>query len=79
MKELIVMIGAVVALATVANGRSLRVRRRWIDRGRRRVAAGEGRPPYRVFLYFPPKAGKFEGCAAEFSLVWDGIQFGLDE
>ena len=42
-------------------------------------AAGAGRPPYRVFLYFPPKAGKFEGCAAEFSLVWDGIQFGLDE
>ena len=79
MKELIVMIGAVVALATVANGRSLRVRRRWIDRGRRRVAAGEGRPPYRVFLYFPPKAGKFEGYADEIPLVWGGTEFSVDE
>ena len=42
-------------------------------------AAGAGRPPYRVFLYFPPKAGKFEGYADEVSLVWNGIQFWLDE
>ena len=34
-------------------------------------AAGAGRPPYRVFLYFPPKAGKFDGYALELQLVWD--------
>ena len=39
-------------------------------------AAGAGRPPYRVFLYFPPKTGKFEGYADEVSLEWDGAAFG---
>ena len=38
-------------------------------------AAGAGRPPYRVFLYFPPKTGKFEGYADEIQLVWDGAAF----
>ena len=38
-------------------------------------AAGAGRPPYRVFLYFPPKTGKFEGYADEVSLEWDGAAF----
>ncbi len=33
--------------------------------------------PYRfaLFLYFPPKAGKFEGYSDEVSLVWDGKTF----
>ena len=39
------------------------------------VPAGAGRPPYRIFLYFPPKAGKFEGYSDEISLVWDGTTF----
>ena len=30
---------------------------------------------YTVYLYFPPKAGKFEGYADEVSLVWDGAVF----
>ena len=38
-------------------------------------AAGAGRPSYRIFLYFPPKAGKFEGCGDEIPLVWDGVGF----
>ena len=41
-------------------------------------AAGAGRPPYRVFLYFPPKAGKFEGYADEIQLVWDGVGFTVE-
>ena len=30
-----------------------------------------------VFLYFPPKAGKFEGYAGIVRLVWDGAAFGI--
>ena len=41
-------------------------------------AAGAGRPLYRVFLYFPPKAGKFEGYADEVSLVWNGVGFTVE-
>ncbi len=41
-------------------------------------AAGAGRPPYRIFLYFPPKAGKFEGYADEVSLMWDGVGFTVE-
>ena len=41
-------------------------------------AAGAGRPPYRIFLYFPPKSGKFEGYADEVSLVWDGVGFTVE-
>ena len=41
-------------------------------------AAGAGRPPYRVFLYFPPKAGKFDGYADEIPLVWDVTEFSMD-
>ena len=41
-------------------------------------AAGAGRPPYRIFLYFPPKAGKFEGYADEIPLVWDRAEFSMD-
>ena len=32
---------------------------------------------FTFFLYFPPKAGKFDGYAAEVALVWDGKAFGL--
>ena len=39
---------------------------------------GEGHY-YRLFLYFPPKAGKFDGYTAEVSLVWDGEKFTLGE
>ncbi|MBR6733909.1 MAG: putative Ig domain-containing protein [Kiritimatiellae bacterium] len=31
---------------------------------------------YRVHIYFPPKAGKFEGHAADIPLVWNGDAFG---
>ena len=41
-------------------------------------AAGAGRPPYRIFLYFPPKAGKFEGYADEIPLVWGGVEFTVE-
>ncbi len=34
---------------------------------------------YAVYLYFPPKAGKFDGYAAKISLVWDGAAFSLAE
>ena len=34
---------------------------------------------YGLFLYFPPKAGKFGGYAAEIRLVWDGAAFSLAE
>ena len=34
--------------------------------------------PYRIFLYFPPKAGKFEGYADEVSLMWDGVTFTME-
>ncbi len=37
--------------------------------------AGAGRLPYRIYLYFPPKAGKFDGYADEISLVWNGTLF----
>ena len=41
-------------------------------------AAGAGRPSYRIFLYFPPKAGKFEGYADEIPLVWGGVEFTVE-
>ena len=34
--------------------------------------------PYRIFLYFPPKAGKFDGYADEIPLVWDRAEFSMD-
>ena len=34
---------------------------------------------YALYLYFPPKAGVFEGYAAEIPLVWDGAAFMLAE
>ena len=34
---------------------------------------------YAAFLYFPPKAGKFDGYADEASLEWDGAGFSLVE
>ena len=34
---------------------------------------------YSLFLYFPPKAGEFEGYAAEVKLVWDGTEFSLEK
>jgi hypothetical protein len=30
---------------------------------------------FRVFLYFAPNVGKFDGFAAEVPLVWDGAGF----
>ena len=30
---------------------------------------------FNLYLYIPPKAGKFEGYAAELELVWDGTAF----
>ena len=39
---------------------------------------GEGHY-YRLFLYFPPKSGKFDGYTAEVPLVWDGSQFSISE
>ena len=33
---------------------------------------------YRLFLYFPPKANKFNGYTAEVLLVWDGAKFTED-
>ena len=32
---------------------------------------------YSTFLYFPPKAGKFDGYGAEVPLVWNGVDFTL--
>jgi hypothetical protein len=34
---------------------------------------------YRLFLYFPPKAGKFDGYSAAVDLGWDGADFKLAE
>ena len=34
---------------------------------------------YQLYLYFPPKDGKFKGYAAEISLTWDGEAFALAE
>ena len=34
-------------------------------------------PHFSLFVYFPPKAGEFEGYAAEIPLVWDGAAFSL--
>ena len=36
------------------------------------VLIPQGGDDYTVYLYFPPKAGKFDGYTAEVSLVWDG-------
>ena len=41
--------------------------------------AGDARIRFTLFLYFPPKAGKFEGYTAEVPLVWDGANFSLRE
>ncbi len=35
--------------------------------------------PYQVFLYFPPKAGKFDGYGTAISLVWNGATFTVAE
>jgi uncharacterized repeat protein (TIGR02543 family) len=43
------------------------------------VLVPAGGDAYTVYLYFPPKAGKFEGYAAEVPLVWDGSAFSLGE
>ncbi len=32
---------------------------------------------YSLYLYFPPKAGKFDGCAFAVELDWDGADFSL--
>ena len=34
---------------------------------------------YTVYLYFPPKAGKFDGYSTEVTLTWDGTAFSLVE
>ena len=34
---------------------------------------------YRLFLFFPPKTGKFDGYATEVPLVWNGASFTLPE
>jgi hypothetical protein len=39
--------------------------------------AGDARIRFTLFLYFPPKAGKFEGYGTEISLVWDGAAFSV--
>ena len=31
-----------------------------------------------AFIYIPPKAGKFDGLAADVSLVWDGSKFTIE-
>ena len=33
---------------------------------------------FSLFVYFPPKAGEFEGYAAEIPLVWDGAAFAAE-
>lgn len=33
---------------------------------------------YLLYLYFPPKEGKFDGAAARISLIWDGESFDLE-
>ena len=43
------------------------------------IPQGENENGYTVYLYFPPKAGKFEGYTAEVPLVWDGANFSLRE
>ena len=37
----------------------------------------DGAVRVRAFIYFPPKAGKFEGYGAEIPLVWDGAAFSV--
>ena len=32
---------------------------------------------FRVFLYFAPKAGKFDGLGDEIPFVWDGVDFSV--
>jgi len=39
------------------------------------VPVAEGRFTAKVFMYFPPKAGKFAGYASDFELEWDGTTF----
>ena len=34
-------------------------------------------PDFRVFLYFAPKAGKFDGFGDDIPLVWDGVDFSV--
>jgi hypothetical protein len=33
---------------------------------------------FALFIYFPPKAGKFDGYAVEVPLVWDGVSFSVE-
>ena len=37
--------------------------------------ASPSTPNFSLYLYFPPKAGEFEGYAAETPLAWDGAAF----
>ena len=37
--------------------------------------ASPSTPNFSLYLYFPPKAGEFEGYAAEIPLAWDGAAF----
>ena len=41
------------------------------------VLVARGGASYSVFVYFPPKAGKFDGLAAEMPLLWDGENFSI--
>ena len=47
------------------------------------IPDGDGAPAlpdaldFRVFLYFAPKAGKFDGFGDEIPLVWDGGDFSV--
>jgi len=43
------------------------------------AAARSASGPYHVFLYFPPKEGKFDGYSADVSLTWDEKNFSLSE
>ena len=40
---------------------------------------GEGKFTAKVYVYFPPKAGKFAGYCEEVSLEWDGAAFTISQ
>lgn len=52
----------------------------WTARTRSRasmriVPATEGQSRAEVYIYFPPKPGKFDGYMSDFELEWDGEKF----
>ena len=71
--------GAVTASGKFVTGKDARGKDVVYSANCSAVLIPAGGNAYTVYLHFPLKTGKFEGYAAEISLVWDGTAFSLAE